>query len=217
MFLIRTRIGPSRIHGVGVFALEAVPADAVVWRYDPAFDRIITAEDLARSPPPSGPTSRRMPIPPPTSTARRCCAATTPSSSITARRPTRRNAPSRPSPPDPSPRATRSRATMEASAWAGRDSTKPNQASTAEPEGSGEATRRNLLPFAPVTDLPEKEPSETDGDRPLRVNTERSPLRGSSASSNNVRLCPTFSDTAPSRARVEGRGCRRSLSRSGMG
>ena len=51
MFLIRTRIGPSRIHGVGVFALEAAPAGTVVWRYDPAFDRIVTAEDLARSPP----------------------------------------------------------------------------------------------------------------------------------------------------------------------
>ena len=51
MFLIRTRIGPSRIHGVGVFALEAVPTGAVVWRYDPAFDRIVTAEELARSPP----------------------------------------------------------------------------------------------------------------------------------------------------------------------
>ena len=51
MFLIRTRIGPSRIHGVGVFALGAVPAGAVVWRYDPAFDRIVTAEELATSPP----------------------------------------------------------------------------------------------------------------------------------------------------------------------
>ena len=51
MFLIRTRIGPSRIHGVGVFALEAVSADAVLWRYDPAFDRIVTAEELADASP----------------------------------------------------------------------------------------------------------------------------------------------------------------------
>ena len=51
MFLIRTRIGPSRIHGVGVFAVDAVPTGTVVWRYDPAFDRIVTDEELARSPP----------------------------------------------------------------------------------------------------------------------------------------------------------------------
>ena len=51
MFLIRTRIGPSRIHGVGVFAADPVPAGAVVWRFEPAFDRVVTAEELARSPP----------------------------------------------------------------------------------------------------------------------------------------------------------------------
>lgn len=51
MFLIRTRLGPSRIHGVGVFAVDPVPAGAEVWRYDPAFDRMVTTEELARSPP----------------------------------------------------------------------------------------------------------------------------------------------------------------------
>ena len=51
MFLIRTRIGPSPIHGVGVFALDAAAAGAVVWRYEPAFDRIVTAEELADAPP----------------------------------------------------------------------------------------------------------------------------------------------------------------------
>ena len=31
---------PSQIHGRGLFALEAIPAGAVVWAYDPAVDRI---------------------------------------------------------------------------------------------------------------------------------------------------------------------------------
>ena len=51
MFLIRTRVGPSAIHGVGVFAREAVPAGTVVWRYDPAFDRIVTAAEVDGAPP----------------------------------------------------------------------------------------------------------------------------------------------------------------------
>ena len=51
MFLIRTRVGPSPIHGIGVFALEDVPAGAVVWRYDPAFDRVVTEAERDRAPP----------------------------------------------------------------------------------------------------------------------------------------------------------------------
>ncbi|RYB02565.1 SET domain-containing protein [Lichenibacterium ramalinae] len=50
MFLIRTRLGPSPIHGVGVFALEAVPAGTVVWRYDAAFDRIVTPTERDGAP-----------------------------------------------------------------------------------------------------------------------------------------------------------------------
>ena len=45
MFLIRTRVGPSLIHGVGVFAAEAVEAGQVIWRFDPAFDRLIGDEE----------------------------------------------------------------------------------------------------------------------------------------------------------------------------
>ena len=50
MFLIPTRVGASPIHGVGVFAVAAVPAGTVVWRYDPVFDRIVSAEELTRAP-----------------------------------------------------------------------------------------------------------------------------------------------------------------------
>lgn len=51
MFLIRTRVGPSPIHGVGVFAVDPVSVGTVVWRYDPAFDRIVTVEEMAGAPP----------------------------------------------------------------------------------------------------------------------------------------------------------------------
>jgi uncharacterized protein len=50
MLLIRTRVGPSRIHGIGVFACEAVAVGTAVWRYEPAFDRLITDAEIAEAP-----------------------------------------------------------------------------------------------------------------------------------------------------------------------
>ena len=50
MLLIRTRLAPSAIHGLGVFACDPVPAGAVVWQYDPRFDRTVTAEEFAAAP-----------------------------------------------------------------------------------------------------------------------------------------------------------------------
>jgi uncharacterized protein len=50
MLLIRTRIGPSMIHGTGVFALQAVEVGEAVWRYDPAFDRLIGDAEVAQAP-----------------------------------------------------------------------------------------------------------------------------------------------------------------------
>ena len=41
MFLIRTIVAPSRIHGVGAFAAEEVAEGQVIWRFDPAFDLAI--------------------------------------------------------------------------------------------------------------------------------------------------------------------------------
>ena len=51
MLLIRTRIGPSRIHGTGVFALEPAASGDVVWRYEPALDRLISDAEVAGAPP----------------------------------------------------------------------------------------------------------------------------------------------------------------------
>jgi hypothetical protein len=46
MFILRTRIGPSAIHGSGVFAQEPAAPGQVVWRYDPIFDRLFTQTQL---------------------------------------------------------------------------------------------------------------------------------------------------------------------------
>ena len=50
MFTVRTRVAPSAIHGIGVFADEPIAAGQEVWRYEPAFDRTISDEELARAP-----------------------------------------------------------------------------------------------------------------------------------------------------------------------
>ena len=50
MFLIRTRVGPSSIHGTGVFACEAVSIGVTIWRFQPPFDQILSDEDVAGLP-----------------------------------------------------------------------------------------------------------------------------------------------------------------------
>jgi SET domain-containing protein len=51
MLLIRTRVGPSLIHGNGVFTCETVSPGATVWQYEPTFDRVISDEELMGLPP----------------------------------------------------------------------------------------------------------------------------------------------------------------------
>ena len=46
MFVIKTRVGPSTIHGTGVFAGQDVPAGGEVWRFNPPFDLIISDSDV---------------------------------------------------------------------------------------------------------------------------------------------------------------------------
>lgn len=53
MLLIRTRVAPSPIHGLGLFTVEAVPAGTPVWRLVPGFDRLWSAAELATLPPPA--------------------------------------------------------------------------------------------------------------------------------------------------------------------
>ncbi len=50
MLLIQTYVAPSAIEGVGVFAAEAIAEGALIWRLDPAFDRLIRYENVAHLP-----------------------------------------------------------------------------------------------------------------------------------------------------------------------
>ena len=51
MMLINTKLGPSRIEGIGVFADGPVAKDTVLWRFVPGFDRRFTKEQVASLPP----------------------------------------------------------------------------------------------------------------------------------------------------------------------
>src|SRR4051812_44359947 len=50
MFTIRTWIGPSSIHGTGVFAGEEVSRGAAIWRFHPPFDQVLSEADVASLP-----------------------------------------------------------------------------------------------------------------------------------------------------------------------
>lgn len=47
MLLIPVYVAPSAIEGVGIFAAEDVAAEALIWRLDPDFDRLLSREQLA--------------------------------------------------------------------------------------------------------------------------------------------------------------------------
>lgn len=51
MLLIKNRVAPSAIHGLGVFAAEEVPAGTPVWKFQPDFDREFTPAALDTLPP----------------------------------------------------------------------------------------------------------------------------------------------------------------------
>lgn len=48
MLLVRTKIGQSPIHGIGLFADQFIPKGTPIWKHTPGFDRIITQEELAQ-------------------------------------------------------------------------------------------------------------------------------------------------------------------------
>ena len=50
MLLVRTRVGPSSIHGIGVFAAEPVAAGREVWRFAPGLDLVIPAAEVEAAP-----------------------------------------------------------------------------------------------------------------------------------------------------------------------
>lgn len=50
MLLVDTYVGSSAIEGVGVFAAEPIKAGQIIYRFEPAFDRLIRLQDAATLP-----------------------------------------------------------------------------------------------------------------------------------------------------------------------
>ncbi len=50
MMLIRVRVGPSRIHGLGLFTVAPAPAGTPVWRFEPGFDQVFPPTAYAALP-----------------------------------------------------------------------------------------------------------------------------------------------------------------------
>lgn len=50
MMLIRTRVAPSLIHGLGLFAVELIARGTPVWRFQPGFDQELSPGQFAALP-----------------------------------------------------------------------------------------------------------------------------------------------------------------------
>lgn len=50
MLLVKTRIGPSSIHGTGLFAAEFIAKGSVIWRFDARIDRLVDQGDVESLP-----------------------------------------------------------------------------------------------------------------------------------------------------------------------
>ncbi len=48
--LVKTRVGPSAIHGLGLFAAQFVARGTPIWRFQPGFDHDFSPEDCAALP-----------------------------------------------------------------------------------------------------------------------------------------------------------------------
>lgn len=51
MLRVKTRLSPSGIHGIGLFAAESIPKGTVLWGFDPPLDERFTPEEVAGMPP----------------------------------------------------------------------------------------------------------------------------------------------------------------------
>lgn len=46
MLMVKAKLLPSGIHGIGLFADEFIPKDTVVWKFSENLDRVFTEEEL---------------------------------------------------------------------------------------------------------------------------------------------------------------------------
>lgn len=50
MLLVKTKIGQSKIHGIGVFADEFIPKGTTIWKFTSGFDQKFTREQILSFP-----------------------------------------------------------------------------------------------------------------------------------------------------------------------
>lgn len=53
MLMVKTRLAPSPIAGIGLFAGEAIAKGTVTWRFMAGYDRMLTAREIAGIPEPA--------------------------------------------------------------------------------------------------------------------------------------------------------------------
>lgn len=53
MLMIKTKLAPSPIAGIGLFADQDIPAGTITWRFVPGFDQLFTDDELNTLPEPA--------------------------------------------------------------------------------------------------------------------------------------------------------------------
>lgn len=53
MLMVKTRLGPSDIAGIGLFADQDIAKGTVTWRFMPAYDRLLTQAEIEALPEPA--------------------------------------------------------------------------------------------------------------------------------------------------------------------
>jgi SET domain-containing protein len=53
MLLVKTRLAPSPIAGIGLFAGEDIARGTITWRFMPGYDRMLTAREMSALPEPA--------------------------------------------------------------------------------------------------------------------------------------------------------------------
>jgi SET domain-containing protein len=51
MMLVKTRVAPSGLHGLGLFAVEAIARGTPIWRFERGFDHDFSPDQVAALPP----------------------------------------------------------------------------------------------------------------------------------------------------------------------
>lgn len=59
VLLVKTRLGLSNIHGIGLFADEFIPQGTVVWKFHPVIDVRLTEKEIEQLSPPSQEQTRK--------------------------------------------------------------------------------------------------------------------------------------------------------------